>query len=105
MHRTVNVLFLSRTVSIDGASFSVPLLPVENSAEKFDYVLTSGVRRFGIIGDRRATFDAGIIETGGLACITVDDHALRPFLEAAFAKLGWRLRVAHRARDSLVSNR
>src|ERR1700759_623849 len=76
-------------------------LLVEKFAEKFDDVLASGVGRFGIIGDRDATFDTGVVESGGLARIAVDDHALLLFLETAFAR-GHRLRELHHALDRLV---
>jgi hypothetical protein len=105
------VLSIERTIAAErrkgsaGLSifaFILGLLLFKKVAEKFNNVLASGIRRLGIISHGGATFDTEIIETGGLACITVDDHALRPFLEAAFAILGWRLRVPYRARDSLV---
>jgi hypothetical protein len=66
-------------------SFSVLRLLNKVVAEKFDDVLASGVSRLGIIGDRDATFDTGVVKTRGLICIAVDDHALRLFLKAAFA--------------------
>jgi hypothetical protein len=49
-------------------SFSVLRLLVKKVAEKFDDVLASSIGRLGIIGDRDATFDTGVVESGGL-CI------------------------------------
>ena len=60
-------------------------LLVKKVAEKFDDILASGVGHLGIIGDRDATFDTGVVEGGGLACLSVDDHALWLLYEAAFA--------------------
>jgi hypothetical protein len=81
-------LCIAEDLSLFSRSFLGLRLLVKKVAEKFDDVLASGVRRLGIIGHGGATFDTEVIETGGLTCITVDDHALRPFLEAAFAVLG-----------------
>ena len=88
-------------------SFSVLRLLVEKKfAEKFDDVLASGVGRLSIIGDRDTPFDAGVVGSGELARIAVDDRALLLFLEAAFAR-SQRLRELHRAWNRLVveSNR
>jgi hypothetical protein len=80
-------------------SFSVLGLLVKKVAEKFDDVPAGGVGSLGIIGDRDATFDTGVVDSGGLTRIAISDHALRFFLEAAFAA-GRRLRDLYRARDS-----
>ena len=64
------VLYFKRDGEIWTArSSSVLRLLVEKFAEKFDDVLSGGVGRLSIIGDRDATFDTGVVETGGLACI------------------------------------
>jgi Flp pilus assembly secretin CpaC len=46
-------------------SFSVLGLLVKKVAEKFDDVPAGGVGSLGIIGDRDATFDTGVVDSAG----------------------------------------